>query len=56
MKKVRVTGVKISSPSMRFLTTFLNFSKLISSLKEQVFNILKSYIDSQNFLLNNIDF
>ncbi len=39
-----------------FLTTFLNFSKLISSLKEQVYNILKSYIDNQIFLLNNIDF
>ncbi len=41
MKKVRVTGVKILTPSMRFLTTFLNFSKLISSLKAQVCNILK---------------
>ena len=44
MKKVRVTGVQILTPSMRFLTTFLNFSKLISSLKAQVCNISKNYI------------
>ncbi len=36
MKKVRVTGVQILTPSMRFLNTFFNFSKLISSLKAQV--------------------
>jgi hypothetical protein len=29
MKKVRVTGVQILTPSMKFLTTFLNFSKYI---------------------------
>jgi hypothetical protein len=44
------------TPSMRFLTTFLNFSKLISSLKAKVCNILKNYIDIQKFLLNNTDF
>ncbi len=53
MKKVKVTGVKIPTPSMRFLTIFLNFSKLISSLRAQVCNILKNYIDIQFFLLNN---
>jgi hypothetical protein len=51
MKKVRVTGVRILTPSIRFLTTFLNFSKLISSLKAQVCNILKNYIDIQIFYL-----
>ena len=51
MKKVRVTGVQILTPSMRFLTTFLNFSKLISSLKAQVCNILKKYIDIHFFNL-----
>jgi hypothetical protein len=56
MKKVRVTGVLILPPSMRFLTTFLNFSKLNSSLKAQVCNILKNYIDIKFFLLNNKDF
>jgi len=56
MKKVRVTGVQILTHSMRFLTTFFNFSKLISSLKEQIWNILKNYIDNQIFLLKNIDF
>jgi hypothetical protein len=55
MKKVRVTGAQIPTPSMIFLTTFLNFSKLISSLKAQVCNIIKNYIDKQYFLLN-IDF
>jgi hypothetical protein len=49
MKKVRVTGVQMLTPSMRFLTTFLNFSKLISSLKAQVCNILKNYIDIKFF-------
>jgi hypothetical protein len=39
MKKVRVIGVQNLTPSLRFLTTFLNFSKLISSLKAQVCNI-----------------
>ena len=52
MKKVRVTGVQILTPSMRYLTTFLNFSKLISSLKAQVCNILKNHIDIQIFLLD----
>jgi hypothetical protein len=52
MKKVRVTGVQILTPSMKFLNTFLNFSKLISSLKAQVCNILKNHIDIQIFLLN----
>jgi hypothetical protein len=47
MKKVRVTGVQILTPSLRFLTTFLNFSKLISSLKAQVCN----YIDIKTFYL-----
>jgi hypothetical protein len=51
MKKVRVTGVQILTP-MRFLNTFSNFSKLISSLKAQVFNILKNHIDVQIFLLD----
>ena len=55
MKKVRVTGVQILTP-MRFWTTFLNFSKLISSLKAQVRNIFKNYVYNQIFLLNNIDF
>jgi hypothetical protein len=41
MKKVRVTGVLIFTPSMRFLTTFWNFSKLISSLKARTWNIFK---------------
>jgi hypothetical protein len=49
MKKVRVTGVQIS---MRFLNTFLNFSKLISSLNRQVCNILKNHLDIQIFFLN----
>ena len=52
MKKVRVTGVQILTPSMKFLNTFFNFSKLISSLKAQVCNILKNHIDIQIFLLN----
>jgi hypothetical protein len=56
MKKVRVTGVQIPTPSMSFFTTFLNFSKLISSLKAQVLYIFKNYIDKQIFLLNNIDY
>jgi hypothetical protein len=52
MKKVKVTGVQIPTPSVRFLTTFLNFSKLSSSLKAHVCNILKNYMDIQIFLLN----
>jgi hypothetical protein len=52
MKKVRVTGVQILTPSMKFLNTFFNFSKLISSLKAQVCNILTNHIDIQIFLLN----
>jgi hypothetical protein len=36
---------------MRFLTTFLNFSKLISSLKAQVCYILQNYIDIKFFYL-----
>jgi hypothetical protein len=51
MKKVRVTRVQILTPFMRFLTTFFNFSKLISSLKAQVCNILKNHIDIKFFLL-----
>jgi hypothetical protein len=51
MKKVRVTGVQILTP-LRFLNTFSNFSKLISSLKAQVCNILKNHIDIQIFLLD----
>jgi hypothetical protein len=51
MKKVRVTGVQIPTPSMRFLNTFFSFSKLISSLKAQVCNILKNHIDIQILLL-----
>jgi hypothetical protein len=51
MKKVRVTGVQIPTPSMSFLTTFLNFSKLILSLKAQVCDIIKNYIDKQFFYL-----
>jgi hypothetical protein len=51
MKKVRVTGVQNLTPSMRFLTTFLNFSKLISSLKAQVCNISRNYIDIKFFYL-----
>jgi hypothetical protein len=51
MKKVGVIGIQILTPFMRFLTTFLNFSKLISSVKAQVCNILKNYIDIQQFLL-----
>jgi len=54
MKEVRVTGVQIPTP-MSFLTNFLNFSKLISSLKAQVCSIIENYIDKQFFLLN-IDF
>jgi hypothetical protein len=56
MKKVRVLGVQILTPSMSFLTTFLNFLKLVSSLKAQVCNILKNYIDIQKILFNNTDF
>jgi hypothetical protein len=52
MKKVRVTGVQILTPYIIFLNTFFNFSKLISSLKAQVCNILKNHIDIQFFLLN----
>ena len=52
MKKVRVTGVQILTPSMKFFNTFFNFSKLISSLKAQVCNILKNHIDIQIFLLD----
>jgi hypothetical protein len=48
MKKVRVTGVQILTPSMIFFTTFLNFSKLISSLKAQVCKIFKN-IQITNF-------
>jgi hypothetical protein len=40
------------TPSMRFLNTFFNFSKLISSLKAQVCNILKNHKDIQVFLLD----
>jgi hypothetical protein len=54
MKKVRVTGVQILTPSMRFLNTFFNFSKLISSLKAQVCIILKYHIDIQIFYLTQI--
>jgi hypothetical protein len=53
MKKVRVTGVQILTPYMRFLNTFFNFSKLISSLKAQVCNILKNHI-SKFFYLTQI--
>jgi hypothetical protein len=48
MKKVRVTGIQLPTP-MRFLNTFWNFSKLISSLKAQVCNILKNHIPISNF-------
>ncbi len=54
MKTVRVTGVQILTPFMGFLTTFLNFSKLISSLKAQVCNILKNYICAADFSLLNL--
>jgi hypothetical protein len=54
MKKVRVTGVQIPTVSMRFLNTFSNFSKLISSLKAQVCNILKNNTDIQIFYLTQI--
>ncbi len=50
MKKVRVTGVQILTPAMKFLNTFFSFSKLISSLKAQVSNILKNHIDIVNSL------
>jgi hypothetical protein len=53
MKKIRVTGVQILTPSMRFLNTFFNFSKLISSLKAQVCNILKNHIDIKIFIFIN---
>jgi hypothetical protein len=56
MKKVRVTGVHILTHSMRFLTTFFNFSKLISSLKAQGLQYLKELYRYQIFLLNNKDF
>jgi hypothetical protein len=56
MKKVRVTGVQVPTPSMRFFTTFLMFSKIISSLKAQAFNIFKKYLDNQNFLFHNKPF
>jgi hypothetical protein len=56
MKKVRVKGVQILTHSMRFLTTFLNFSKLILSLKEQVCNILKNDIDNQIFFTEKHSF
>jgi hypothetical protein len=56
MKKVRVTGIQVPAPSMRFFTTFLKFSKIISSLKAQVFNIFKKYLGNQNFLLHNKPF
>jgi hypothetical protein len=51
MQKVRVTGVQIPTPSMSFLATVMNFSKLISPLKAQVCNtcILKNYVDKQIF-------
>jgi hypothetical protein len=53
MKKVRVTGVQILTPSMRFLNTFFNFSKLISSLKAQVCKYLKkSYRYKKIFTLH----
>jgi hypothetical protein len=56
MKKVRVTVVQIPTPYMKFLSTFLNFSKLISSLKQQECNILKKYLGNQIFLLHNKQF
>jgi hypothetical protein len=56
MKKVRVKGVQIPTPAKSFLTTFLNFSKLISSLKAQVCHILKNYFDKIIFLLDNKHF
>jgi hypothetical protein len=34
---------------MRFLRTFLGFLKLISSLKAQVCNILKNYVEKKFF-------
>jgi hypothetical protein len=40
------------TPSMRFLNTFFNFSKLISSQKAQVCNILKNHKDIKIFLLD----
>jgi hypothetical protein len=46
MKKVRV---QVLTPSMRFLNTFFNFSKLIASLKAQVCNILKNHYRYQIF-------
>ncbi len=49
MKKVRVTRVQIPALYMRFLKTFLTFSKLISSLKAQVGNIWKNYLANQFF-------
>jgi hypothetical protein len=55
MKKVRVTVIQVPTP-MRFFITFLKFSKIISSLKAQVFNIFKKYLDNQHFLLHNKPF
>ncbi len=52
MKKVRVTGVQILTPSMKFFNTFFNLSKLISTLKTQIYNILKNHKDINFFLLN----
>jgi hypothetical protein len=49
MQKDMVTGVQISTPSMSFLATFLNFSTFIASLKALVCNILKNYVDKQIF-------
>ncbi len=46
---------KLGLQGSKFLTTFLKFSKLISSLKAQEWNISENYTDII-FLLNNIDF
>ena len=55
MKKIRVTGVQILTP-MRFLTTFLNFSKINFVTKSTGLQYLKELYRYQIFLLNNKDF
>jgi hypothetical protein len=56
MKKLMVTGVKILTPTMRFLTTFLNFSKLNFVTKSTGLQYLKELYRYPNFLLNNTYF
>ncbi len=55
-KKLGFQGSKFQLLLWVFSTTFLNFSKLISSQKAQVCSIWKNYLGNQIFLLHNKHF